>query len=96
MALWRTRTLTPDQKAEIVEEQQDQEERPITLEEVGSILDVEDANMSKIYTAELPISVNFGVFDPNRIYLLFILCIQELKTAQIFLGSASMTMTMTP
>lgn len=61
MASWRTRTLSPDQKAEIVEEQQDQDERPITPEEVGSIMEAGDARMSKIYTAELPISVNSGV-----------------------------------
>ncbi|XVF08418.1 hypothetical protein REPUB_Repub07fG0002000 [Reevesia pubescens] len=69
MALWRTRTLTPNQKAEIAEEQQDLEERPITLEEVGSILDVEDAKMSKIYTAELPISITslMEIFDGGKL-----------------------------
>ncbi|XP_021292585.1 C2 and GRAM domain-containing protein At5g50170 isoform X2 [Herrania umbratica] len=69
MALWRTRTLTPDQKAQIAEEQQDQEERPITLEEVGSIRDVEATKMSKIYSAELPISITslMEIFDGGNL-----------------------------
>ena len=65
------RTLTPDQKARIVEEQEDQDERSIMLEDAGSIMDAEDAGsildaegakMSKIYTAELPINVSGQFF----------------------------------
>ncbi|EOY20882.1 C2 calcium/lipid-binding and GRAM domain containing protein, putative [Theobroma cacao] len=69
MALWRARTLTLDQKAQIAEEQQDQEERRITLEEVGSIRDVEITKMSKIYSAELPISVTslMEIFDGGNL-----------------------------
>ncbi|MBA0563654.1 hypothetical protein Golob_008626 [Gossypium lobatum] len=59
MALWRTRTSTTDQKEEIAEfVQHEQEEIPIITEEVtGSVVDVENTKMSKIYTAELPICV---------------------------------------
>lgn len=67
MALWRTRTLTPDQKAQIAEEQEDQEdqeERSIMLEDAGSVLDIEDVKMSKVYTAELPVNVS-GQFSCN-------------------------------
>uniref|UniRef100_A0A2N9IT31 C2 domain-containing protein n=1 Tax=Fagus sylvatica TaxID=28930 RepID=A0A2N9IT31_FAGSY len=78
MALWRTRTLTPDQKAQIVEEQEDQDERSIMLEDAGSIMDAEDAGsildaegakMSKIYTAELPINIKslMEVFDGGKL-----------------------------
>ncbi|XVE56343.1 hypothetical protein DITRI_Ditri04bG0001700 [Diplodiscus trichospermus] len=69
MALWRTRTLASDQKAENVEEQQDEEESPIILEEVGSVLDAGDAKMSKIYTAELPISITslMEIFDGGKL-----------------------------
>lgn len=56
MALWRTRTLTPDQKAQIAEEQQDREVS--MLEDAGSLLDVEDAKMSRVCVAELPINVS--------------------------------------
>ncbi|KAG8475970.1 hypothetical protein CXB51_032990 [Gossypium anomalum] len=59
MALWRTRTSTTDQKEEIAEfMQHEQEEIPIVTEEVtGSVGDVENTKMSKIYTAELPICI---------------------------------------
>jgi hypothetical protein len=75
MALWRTRTLTPVQKTQIAEEQEDQDERSIMLEDAGPILDVEDAKMSKVYSAELPINVSCQYSS----YLCFIvsLSIQE-------------------
>lgn len=58
MALWRTRTLTSDQKAQISEEQEDQDDTSIMLEDAGSFPDVEDAKLSKVFTAELPINVS--------------------------------------
>ncbi|XP_050225248.1 C2 and GRAM domain-containing protein At5g50170 [Mercurialis annua] len=58
MALWRTRMLTPEQKAEVAEEQQlDQEESPITPEDSASLMVVEEAKMSRAYSAELPVSI---------------------------------------
>ncbi|XP_065874874.1 C2 and GRAM domain-containing protein At5g50170 [Euphorbia lathyris] len=58
MALWRTRTLTPEQRAEIADEhEQEQEETSSMLEETRSFLDVEEAKVSKVYSAELPISI---------------------------------------
>lgn len=62
MALWRTRTLTPEQKAQIAEEQQDEEGRSLVFEDPGPVFNVEDAKMSKIYSAELPIDV-CGLFS---------------------------------
>ncbi|KAB1215657.1 hypothetical protein CJ030_MR4G023318 [Morella rubra] len=69
MALWRTRTLTPDQKAQIAEEQEDQEERSIMLEDAGSVLDIEDVKMSKVYTAELPVNIKslMEMFDGGKL-----------------------------
>ncbi|XP_062169870.1 C2 and GRAM domain-containing protein At5g50170 [Alnus glutinosa] len=69
MALWRTRTLTPAQKAEIAEEQDDQDERSIMLEDAGPILNVEDAKMSKVYSAELPINIKslMKMFDGGKL-----------------------------
>lgn len=58
MALWRTRTLTPDQKAQIAEEQEDQDDTSIMLEDAGANPDVEDTELCKVYTAELPINVS--------------------------------------
>ncbi|KDP31032.1 hypothetical protein JCGZ_11408 [Jatropha curcas] len=69
MALWRTRTLSPEQKAQIAEEQlQEQEESPIMLADSGSLLEGEEAKMSKVYSAELPISTNslMEIFDGGK------------------------------
>ncbi|KAK6123570.1 hypothetical protein DH2020_042691 [Rehmannia glutinosa] len=57
MALWRTRTLEPDQKAEIAEDQLDDDDKPFLLEDTGSYLVVEDAKMTKVYTVELPVNL---------------------------------------
>ena len=54
--------LTPDQKAQIAEDQDDQEERSVMIEDTDYVLDVGDAMMSQIYSAELPINVSSLVF----------------------------------
>lgn len=61
MALWRARTLTPDQKAQIAEEQQDGEVS--MLQDAGSVLNDEDAKMSRVCVAELPINVSHFASD---------------------------------
>lgn len=77
MALWRTRTLTPEQKAQIAEEQEDQEEKSIMVEENEIILDAEDAKMSKVYGAELPIDVSDYKYATNFFFtLVSLLCFQ--------------------
>lgn len=58
MALWRTRTLTPEQKAQIAEEQEDQEENFVMLDNSGPIQEVEDAKMTKLCSAEFAVSVS--------------------------------------
>ncbi|XP_058189873.1 C2 and GRAM domain-containing protein At5g50170 isoform X4 [Rhododendron vialii] len=57
MALWRTRTLTPDQKAQIAEEQQEEDGKSVLLEDNGSCLVIEDANMSRVYSVELAVDM---------------------------------------
>lgn len=57
MALWRMRTLSPDQKAEIAVEQE-QEGNSGLLEDGGSFLMVEDAKMTKVYSMELHVNVS--------------------------------------
>ncbi|KAF7838280.1 C2 and GRAM domain-containing protein [Senna tora] len=66
--LWRTRTLTPDQKAQLAEEQEDQEEGFVIPEDSESILD-EEAMMSKIYSAEFPIKMRslMELFDGGNL-----------------------------
>lgn len=58
MALWRTRTLTPEQKAQIAEEQGDQEESFFMLDNSGPIQEIEDTKMSRLFSAEFPVSVS--------------------------------------
>ncbi|KDO69491.1 hypothetical protein CISIN_1g001703mg [Citrus sinensis] len=68
MALWRSRTLTAYQKEQIAEEQQVQEEMS-TAADRGSVPNFEDAKMSKVYNAELPISVKalMEMFDGGKL-----------------------------
>ncbi|KAI4336218.1 hypothetical protein L6164_014772 [Bauhinia variegata] len=63
MALWRTRLLTPEQKAQIAEDQEDQEDFLIPNDS-GSILD-DEPKMSIIYSTELPIKMRsvMEIFD---------------------------------
>lgn len=61
MALWKTRTLSPEQKAEIADEQQEQDGKSTSPDEESSLI-VEDVKMSKIYSAEIPVSVSCQLF----------------------------------
>ena len=72
MGLWRTRTWTPEQKAQIAEEQQDEDVSSLVLEDPGSVFNVENANMAKVYSAELPIDVS-GLFSSSQSLLHFVL-----------------------
>lgn len=69
MALWRTRTLAPDQKAQVTDEQHDQDDSFVMLEDAGGIVDVEDAKMSKIYSAQLSVNINalMKMFDGGEL-----------------------------
>ncbi|KAF8408305.1 hypothetical protein HHK36_007453 [Tetracentron sinense] len=69
MASWRTRTLTPEQKAQVAEEQQDLDGKSILVEDAGSFWSIEDANMSKVYSAELPVNIKslMEMFDGGNL-----------------------------
>lgn len=71
MALWRTRTLTPEQKAQIADEQQDEDGSSLLLKDPGSVFNVEEAKMSKVYSAELPIDVS-GLFSSQLLLHCFV------------------------
>ncbi|KAK4744017.1 hypothetical protein SAY87_010329 [Trapa incisa] len=57
MALWRARALTPEQKAQIVEEES--EVRNLHSEESGSLLDLEDVSLSEVYSSVIPVPIGF-------------------------------------
>ncbi|KAL6524530.1 hypothetical protein OROHE_016201 [Orobanche hederae] len=69
MALWRTRTLEPDQKAEIMDQQLDDGGKPFLIGDTGSNLIVEDAKMTKVYTVELPLNLKslMKMFDGGEL-----------------------------
>lgn len=56
MALWKARSLTPEQKVQIVEEES--EAKSLQPEENGSFLGLEDVSMSEVYSAALPVPVS--------------------------------------
>uniref|UniRef100_A0A7C9EN20 C2 domain-containing protein n=1 Tax=Opuntia streptacantha TaxID=393608 RepID=A0A7C9EN20_OPUST len=53
LALWRARSLSPEQKVKIVEE--DSDTTSLQTEESGMFLGVEDVNMSEVYSSVLPV-----------------------------------------
>ncbi|KAJ4977038.1 hypothetical protein NE237_002144 [Protea cynaroides] len=57
MALWKARSLSPEQKVQIVEEES--ETKSLQTEESGSFLGLEDAKMSEVYSSAHPFPINF-------------------------------------
>ncbi|KAJ1428627.1 VASt domain [Sesbania bispinosa] len=57
LALWKARSLSPEQKVKVVEEES--ETKTITSEESGSFLGLDDVSMSEIYSCSLPIPASF-------------------------------------
>ncbi|MCL7046618.1 hypothetical protein MKW94_007866 [Papaver nudicaule] len=70
-ALWRTRTLTPEQKGKMAEDHQYQDGKTIQIEDAGSFVGVEDddANMSKVYSTEVPVNITslMQMFDGGQL-----------------------------
>ncbi|RZC92467.1 hypothetical protein C5167_041810 [Papaver somniferum] len=63
--------LTPEQKGKMAEDHQDQDGKTIQIEDTGSFLGVEDddANMSKVYSPELPVNITslMQIFDGGQL-----------------------------
>lgn len=57
MALWKARSLTPEQKVQLIEEES--EARSLVTEESGSFLGLEDVSLSEVYCSVLPVPTNF-------------------------------------
>ncbi|KAK9671003.1 hypothetical protein RND81_12G000400 [Saponaria officinalis] len=57
MALWKARSLSPEQKVKIIEE--DLETSSLQTEESGTFLGVEDVSMSEVYSSALSVPANF-------------------------------------
>lgn len=57
VALWKARSLSPEQKVQIVENES--EGKTLQTEESGSFLGLEDATMSEVYSSLLNVPINF-------------------------------------
>ncbi|XVF26243.1 hypothetical protein REPUB_Repub13aG0282200 [Reevesia pubescens] len=57
MALWKARSLSPEQKVQIVEEES--ESKSLQTEESGSFLGLEDVSMSEVYSGTLSVPTSF-------------------------------------
>ncbi|KAJ6700417.1 hypothetical protein OIU79_013453 [Salix purpurea] len=57
MALWKARSLSPEQKVQIVEEES--ETKFLQTEEGGFFLGLEDVSMSEVYASSLSAPINF-------------------------------------
>lgn len=60
MALWKARSLSPEQKALLAEES---DAGSIGSEESESFLDMEDVKMSEVYSSSLPMSVSLAILS---------------------------------
>ncbi|CAH8388798.1 unnamed protein product [Eruca vesicaria subsp. sativa] len=56
MALWKAKSLTPEQKVQAVEEESEQK---LQSEESGSFLGIDDVRFSEVYSLTLPVPVSF-------------------------------------
>lgn len=56
MALWKARSLSPEQKVQIVEEES--ETTSIQTEDSGSFLGLDDVSMSEVYSSVLSVPVS--------------------------------------
>lgn len=57
MALWKARSLSPEQKVQIVEEES--EAKILQAEESGSFLGLDDVSMSEVYSCTPPVPVSY-------------------------------------
>lgn len=67
MALWKARSLSPEQKVQMVEEES--ETKSLSSEESGSFLDLDDVSMSEVHSCTLPVPV---IFPSLSLFLSFI------------------------
>ncbi|KAK8936684.1 C2 and GRAM domain-containing protein [Platanthera zijinensis] len=57
MALWKAKSLSPEQKVQILEEESD--EKNLQSEESGSFLGIEDAKLSEVFSSIVPVPMNW-------------------------------------
>ena len=65
MALWKARSLTPEQKVQLVEEESETED--FQNEEGESFLGIEDAKMSGVFSSTKPFDVRFLILSRHNV-----------------------------
>lgn len=65
MALWKARSLSPEQKVWIVEEES---EETLHSEESGSFLGIEDADMLEVFSSTISVDVSFLFFSLSPLH----------------------------
>jgi len=56
LALWRSRSLSPEQKVQLVEEESDT--KSLNNEDSGSFIGMDDVMMSEVFSCSLPLNVS--------------------------------------
>ena len=67
MALWKARSLSPEQKVQIVEEES--EVKSLQTEESGSFLGLDDVSMSEVYSSAHSVPVSSFSLDYTYTFL---------------------------
>lgn len=57
MALWKARSLSPEQKVQLVEEES--ETKSLRTEDNGSFLGITEAKMSEVFSSTIPLNVSY-------------------------------------
>lgn len=84
MALWKARSLTPEEKIQLVEEES--ETKDLQNEEGGSFLGIEDVKMSEVFSSTIPFDVRFPYLVLTMMYSP--LCdVQQVKQLQFWIES---------
>ncbi|KAL2580237.1 hypothetical protein AAZX31_15G116500 [Glycine max] len=81
MALWKVRSLSPEQKVEFVEEQSDS--KSLISDESGSFLGLDDVSMSEIYSCSLLIPVISLSYHATCTHVLIYACCALLPYLEI-------------
>lgn len=70
MALWKARSLSPEQKVQIIEEES--EVKSLQTDESGSFLGLDDVSMSEVHSSSHAVPVSsFALYHTYHLLLLF-------------------------
>ncbi|KAJ4763955.1 C2 calcium/lipid-binding and GRAM domain containing protein [Rhynchospora pubera] len=58
MALWKSRSLSPEQKVQLVEEDDESDTKSLRSEDSGSFIGMDDVTMSDVFSSSLPLNIS--------------------------------------